>query len=188
MVDTMACPITLYTILKDFSLPLVALTWAVYSWYRDNKRVLSIRQVGDAYSERVADTPTGITTFSIEVVVTNDSSRTNIVIACYDLELPRKDDDFDPVFDPRDLDPPSEFYKIHPESIQVERDKVLNHRRYQNGKLGPVRPFGAISWQKVEVRFQRIFERRNVSRSGLPSGIRRARNTVRARCTCISID
>jgi hypothetical protein len=86
----MACPITLYTILKDFSLPLVALTWAVYSWYRDNKRVLSIRQVGDAYSERVADTPTGITTFSIEVVVTNDSPRTNIVIAYYDLELPRK--------------------------------------------------------------------------------------------------
>ena len=137
----MTCPITLYTILKDFSLPLVALTWAVYSWYRDNKRVLSIRQVGDTYSERVADTPTGITTFSIEVVVTNDSPRTNIVIAYYDLELPWKDDDFDPVFDPRELDPPSDFYKIHPESIQVERDEVLNHRRYQNGNLGPGEAF-----------------------------------------------
>jgi hypothetical protein len=137
----MACSITPYTILKDFSLPLVALIWAVYSWYQDNRRVLSIRQVGDAYSERVADTSTGITTFSVEVVVTNDSPRANIVIAYYDLELPWKDDDFDPLFDPGELDPPSEFYKIHPESIQVERDKVLNHRRYQNGKLEPGEAF-----------------------------------------------
>lgn len=135
----MACPITLYTILKDFSLPLVALIWAVYSWYRDNKQVLSIRQVGDEFSDRV--TSNGMTTFSIEVVVTNDSPRANIVIAYYDLELPWEDDDFDPLFDRGELEPPSELYTIHPESIQVERDKVLNHRRYQNGKLGPGEAF-----------------------------------------------
>ncbi len=135
----MACPITLYTVLKDFSLPLVALIWAVYSWSRENKRVLSIRQVGDQFSDRIASN--GMTTFSIEVVVTNDSPRANIVIAYYDLELPWQDDELDPLFDPIELDPPSESYKIHPESIQVSRDKVLNHRRYQNGKLGPGEAF-----------------------------------------------
>ncbi|MFZ0317507.1 MAG: hypothetical protein WAL56_00140, partial [Candidatus Sulfotelmatobacter sp.] len=90
----MACPITLYTVLKDFSLPLVALIWAVYSWSRENKRVLSIRQVGDQFSDRIASN--GMTTFSIEVVVTNDSPRANIVIAYYDLELPWQDDELDP--------------------------------------------------------------------------------------------
>jgi hypothetical protein len=63
------------------------------------------------------------------------------VIAYYELVLPWKDDDLDPLFDPRDLDPPSEFYEIHPESIHVPRDKVLNHRRYQNGKLSPGEAF-----------------------------------------------
>ncbi len=53
----------LYAVLKDFSLPLAALIWAVFSWYRDNKRVLSIRQVGHEYSERVVGTPNGFTTF-----------------------------------------------------------------------------------------------------------------------------
>ncbi|HEY6766113.1 MAG TPA: hypothetical protein VI386_15220, partial [Candidatus Sulfotelmatobacter sp.] len=85
----------------------------------------------------MTDTPNGFTTFSIEVVITNDSPRANIVIAYYDLELPWKDDNFDPLFDPEEFDPPVEFYKIHPESIPVARDKVLNHRRFQNGKLGP---------------------------------------------------
>src|SRR5208283_2481555 len=105
----------LYAVLKDFSLPLLALIWAVYSWRRDNNRVLSIRQVGHEYSDRVAGTPNGFTTFSIEVVITNDSPRANIVIAYYDLELPWKDDTLEPLFDPADLDPPSALYEIHPE-------------------------------------------------------------------------
>ncbi len=73
---------------------------------------------------------------SIEVVIANDSPRANIVIAYYDLELPWKDDTLEPIFDPGELDPPSDLYEIHPEPIQVSREKVLNHRRYQDGKLG----------------------------------------------------
>ncbi len=135
-----ACP-SVYTVLRDFALPLVAVFWAVWSWYLDNHRVLSIRQVGDSFSDRIAGAPDSLTTFSIEVAITNDSPRANIVIAYYDLELPWKDDDLNPLFDPADLDPPSGFYQIHPESIHVPRDKVLNHRRYQNGKLGPGEAF-----------------------------------------------
>jgi hypothetical protein len=135
-----ACP-SVYTVLRDFALPLVAVFWAVWSWYLDNHRVLSIRQVGDSFSDRIAGAPDSLTTFSIEVAITNDSPRANIVIAYYDLELPWKDVDFHPLLDPRDFDPPSELYWIHPESIQIPRDKVLNHRRYQNGKLGPGEAF-----------------------------------------------
>jgi len=133
--------LSLYGALKDFSLPLAALVWAVVSWYRDNKRVLSIRQVGDSFSDRIGTVSEVGTSFSIEVAITNDSPRANIVIAYYDLELPWKDDDLNPLFDPQELDPPSEFYQIHPESIQVPRAKVLNHLRYQNGKLGPGEAF-----------------------------------------------
>lgn len=86
----MACSITICTILKSFSLPLAALIWAVYSWHRDNKRVLSIRQVGDSFSDRIAAAPDSLTTFSIEVAITNDSPRANIVIAYYELVLPWK--------------------------------------------------------------------------------------------------
>ena len=117
------------------------LIWAVYSWYRDNKRVLSIRQVGTSFSDRISSGPGGAMNFSIELAITNDSPRANIVIAYYSLELPWKDDDLDPLLDPTEFDPPSEFYQIHPESIQVSRETVINHRRYQNGKLSPGEAF-----------------------------------------------
>ena len=51
------------------------------------------------------------------------------------------DDDLDILSDPKDLEPPLEYYEIHPESIQVSRKKVLNHRRYQEGKLAPGEAF-----------------------------------------------
>ncbi len=131
----------LYTVLKDFSIPLAALIWAVYSYYRDNKRVLSIRQVGHEYSDRITSKPNCMTNYSVEVAITNDSPRVNIVVAYYSLQLPWKDDSLDPLLDPSEFDPPSQLYEIHPEPIQVERERVLNHRRYQSGKLGPGEAF-----------------------------------------------
>jgi hypothetical protein len=138
----MACPITIYTVLKDFSLPLAALIWAVFSWYRDNKRRLSIRQVGSSITDRVTSVGGSFSTFSIEVTITNDSPRANVVIAYYDLELPWKDDELDPLWDPRELYPPSDLYEIpFMVPLKVPRDSVLNHRRYQNGKLAPGEAF-----------------------------------------------
>ena len=144
---------TIYTVLKDFSLPLAALIWAVYSWYRDNKRVLSIRQVGDSFSDRISSPLNGMTAYSIEVAITNDSPRANIVVAYYSLELPWKDDTLDPLpdpVDPMESDPTSTDYKIHPESIHVPREIVLNHRRYQNGRLGPGEAFRGYFLAKGE--------------------------------------
>jgi len=135
------CP-HLYTMLKDFSLPLAALIWAIYSWRRDNKRVLSIRQVGSSITDRVTNVDGSFSTFSIEVAITNDSPRANIVVAYYDLELPWKDDELDPLWDPRELYPPSDSYEVpFPVPHKVPRDSVLNHRRYQNGKLAPGEAF-----------------------------------------------
>ncbi len=136
----MPTPTHIYDFLKDFSLPLAALIWAVYSWYRDNKRVLSIRQVGTFITDRVTSVHGVYTTFCIEVAITNDSPRANIVVAYYDLQLPWKEDELDPLYDPQDLYPPSDFYQI-PESIKIPRDNVLNHRRYQNGRLAPGEAF-----------------------------------------------
>ncbi len=97
----------LYTVLKDFSIPLAALIWVVVSWYRDNRRILSIRQVGDQYSDRITSRPDSLTNYSVEVAITNDSPRANIVVAYYSLELPWKDDALDPLPDPIEFDPPS---------------------------------------------------------------------------------
>jgi len=103
-----------------------------------------------------------------------------LIWAVYDLELPWKDDTLEPLFDPGELDPPSELYEIHPEPIQVLREKVLNHRRYQDGKLGPGEAFrgyflakGECSIpqhlrgrERVEVRFIVEDTRRKQYRSG----------------------
>ncbi len=132
----------LYAVLKDFSLPLAALIWAVYSWYRDNRRILSIRQVGSSITDRVTNVCGSFSTFSVEVAITNDSPRANIVIAYYYLELPWKDDEIDPLWDPQELYPPSDFYEIpFTVPLKVPRNAVLNHRRYQNGKLAPGEAF-----------------------------------------------
>jgi len=130
-----------YDVSKDFSLPLLALGWAFYTWYRDGRRILSIRQVGHQYSDRITSRSDSMTNYSVEMAITNDSPRANIVIAYYSLELPWCDDSIDPLPDPIELDPPSEHYKVHPEPIRVFRGEVLNHRRYQNGKLGPGEAF-----------------------------------------------
>ncbi|MFZ3265191.1 MAG: hypothetical protein WA172_14400 [Terriglobales bacterium] len=48
-----------------------------------------------------------MTNYSVEVAITNDSPRANIVVAYYSLELPWKDDALDPLPDPIEFDPPS---------------------------------------------------------------------------------
>jgi hypothetical protein len=127
-----------YKLLKDFSLPLLAIVWAIYTWLRQNRRKLSIRQVGDQYSDRIDSSLNCLTTYSVEVAITNDSPQRTIAIAYYDIELPWNEPNLEPLFDPRELDPPKDFYTIHNfGKTQVDRDKVLNHRRYQYGKLSP---------------------------------------------------
>jgi hypothetical protein len=126
-----------YNFLKDFSLPLLAIIWAVYTYYRQTNRKLFIRQVGDQYSDRIESAPDARTSYSVEVAITNDSAQAAIVIAYYDIEVPWNEPNLDPLMDPRSTDPPKEFYTIHCFNMQVSREDVLNHRRFQNGKLMP---------------------------------------------------
>jgi hypothetical protein len=127
----------LYKLLKDFSLPLLAVIWAVYSYLRQQRRRLSIRQVGDQYSDRI-DSPPGLRTrYSVELAITNDSPQAPIVVAYYDIELPWNEPNINPMFDPSELDPPKGFYTVGSFNVQVDREKVLNHQRYRNGRLAP---------------------------------------------------
>lgn len=130
-----------YRLLKDFSLPLLAIVWAIYSYLRQSRRRLSIRQVGDEFSDSVAYWESGMTSYSIEIAITNDSPHAAIVIAWYDIELPWNEEGLEPLIDPKQLDDPSDFYRPPGKGIQVHRDEVLNHRRYQYGKLGPGEAF-----------------------------------------------
>jgi hypothetical protein len=126
-----------YTWLKDIWLPVAALIWGVLAFWRQNRRKLSIRQVGSSITDRVTNFGDLQTLFSIEVAITNESPTANIVIAYYDLELPWKETELEPFFDPAELDHPTTHYNKPGTSIQIPRENVLNHRRYQNGKLTP---------------------------------------------------
>jgi hypothetical protein len=134
-----------YNLLKDFSLPLLAIIWAIYSYFRQSRRKLSIRQVGDQYSDRIVTMVDGsLTYYSVEVAITNDSPQATIVIAYYDIELPWNEPNLDPLPDPEDMDKPVEFYKFPTEFslhtnmyVELHRRKVLNHQRFQRGRLAP---------------------------------------------------
>jgi hypothetical protein len=131
-----------YKFLKDFSLPLLAIIWAIYSYTRQHKRRLSIRQVGDQYSDRIDSPGNGRTAYSVEVAITNDSPQAAIVIAYYDIQLPWNEPNLDPHMDPQTQEPPQEFYSVGGSyNIQISRDEVLNHRRFQSGRLGPGEAF-----------------------------------------------
>ena len=125
-----------YNVLKDFGLPIAVLVWSVLSFWQQNRRKLSIRQVGSSITDKVTRRET-VTTFRVEVVITNDSPHATIVIAYYNLQLPWNESELIPLLDPRELVPPDDFYTEYPPGIKTHRDNVLNHRRYQFGKLAP---------------------------------------------------
>lgn len=125
-----------YTVLKDFGLPIAVLTWGILSYLRQTRRKLSIRQVGSSVTDTVIHQD-GRTLFQFEVVLTNDSPSATIVIAYYDLKFPWNDPGFEPLLDPIENDPPSNVYSIYGRSIHFDREYVINHRRYQFGKLAP---------------------------------------------------
>jgi hypothetical protein len=128
---------TVYKLLKDFSLPLLALIWGVYTYWRQSRKKLSIRQVGHQYSDRIVSVEVCMTSLAVEMAITNDSPQASIVIAYYDVELPWNEPNLDPLDDPENLDlkKPLGYYSPPGFGLQVDRDRVLNHRRYQNGKL-----------------------------------------------------
>jgi hypothetical protein len=114
---------------------LAALTWAVWSWLRSQRRVLGIRQHGDNIVNSVHHRREFSTTFIIQVSVTNHSPTRTIVIADYRLEVPWKEDDWKPVHDPKEIEQTN--YRIYDTFIDYPRDMGINHWCFEEGKLGP---------------------------------------------------
>jgi hypothetical protein len=126
-----------YKLLRDFSLPLLAFIWAIYSFWWQKRKIVSIRQVGDQYSDRIEFSPDSLTSYSVQVAITNNSPQATIVIAYYDIEPPWNEPSLEPAFDPKEADLPRDFYSVGKHGIQVRREEVLNHQRFHQGKLGP---------------------------------------------------
>jgi hypothetical protein len=126
-----------YNLLKDFSLPLLAIIWAVYSYLRQSRRKLSIRQVGDTRLDKIIQINEHQVAYCVEMVITNDSPNASIVIAYYNLQLPWKEPGLEPLSDPMEAVIPCDLYEAPGIHIKLHRDQVLNHRRYQLGKLAP---------------------------------------------------
>jgi hypothetical protein len=132
-------PAKLYTIAKDFAVPLTALGWGIFTWIRENRRKLSITQIGSSVTSRVSELE-GLytTTFAVdEVIITNDSPKAKIVIARYAVKPPWDDPEIEALPDPLEASPSSDRYTIHGSYVDHPRDWVINHHRYQHGKLEP---------------------------------------------------
>jgi hypothetical protein len=72
----------------------------------------------------------------VNAVIVNDSAKATVVIGHFDLKLPWNDPEFDWLFDPAELSPPRSEY-AYSGTLAYKRDMVLNHRRYDEGKLAP---------------------------------------------------
>jgi hypothetical protein len=127
---------SVYDVLRDFAVPITALFWAITSWWRDQRRVLSITQEwSSSTSNRLTEVRETLTTFELEVVITNDSPKANIVIAGFRVVPPWNDPEIKTLPDPNEIVPPAKVYRVEYSFIDYGRDRSINHRTYQNGKL-----------------------------------------------------
>lgn len=135
----MCWPPPWYTVLKDFAVPLTALAWGIYIWWRDNRRALSINQIGSSITSTVSEVQGQYTTtFALdEIIITNESPKANIVIARYDVKPPWADPEIEALPDPKTGSPASERYTVHGSDVDHPREWVINHHRFQYGKLAP---------------------------------------------------
>jgi len=134
----MPWPPSWYEVLKDFAVPLTALAWGIYIWWRDNRRVLSIHQMGSSITNRVSQIEGhDTTTFAFEIIITNDSPKANVVVAHYQVKPPWADPEIEALADPKEASPPSDRYTLYGSYIDHPREWVVNHHRFQYGKLAP---------------------------------------------------
>jgi hypothetical protein len=130
------CATNHYEWLKDIWLPAAALIWGLLAYWRQNRRRLTVSQIGDMRLAKIVRKDGFNTAYCVEIIIINESPHANIVIDYYDLKLPWNEPELRPLPDPIDASPPSNSYQT-PGLITFERDEVLNHRRYQHGKLEP---------------------------------------------------
>ena len=129
--------VTMFPIV-GWALAALGLAWGIYVWRGDNQRVLSVRQAGSDVENVVLALNEGLTTaIMLNTVITNDSPKATIVIRHFDVELLWKDDEFDWLPDPAEMVPSGSSYTYYGTLLSYRRDMVLNHHRYEQGKLGP---------------------------------------------------
>jgi hypothetical protein len=119
------------------ALSLIGFGWAIFIYNRDNRRSMVIRQIGSDVENVVLSFDDGLTTvIMLHLVVVNDSPKAMLVIAHYELKLLWNDPEFDWLMDPAEFAPPRQEYGYN-DILKYPRDTVLNHRRYDQGKLAP---------------------------------------------------
>jgi hypothetical protein len=121
--------------IPSLTIGLAALAWAIWSGWRNERRLLTIHQHGDNVINCVHHPRDLCTIFMIEVSVTNNSPKRNIVIADYWLEVPWKEDGWWPVYDSKENE--EKNYRVYNTFIDYPRDMAINHRRFEEGKLSP---------------------------------------------------
>lgn len=114
---------------------LAGLGWAVWSWWRNERRVLSVHQHGDSAINCAHQPRDGCTIFMIEVSLTNNSPKRTIVIKDYWLEPPWREDRWWPIHDPKEIE--EKNYRIYDTFIDYPREMAINYRRFEEGKIGP---------------------------------------------------
>lgn len=132
-------PAKLYTIAKDFAVPITALVWGITTWVRDNRRILSIQQIGSSVTSRIAVLEGMFTTVFVvdEVLITNDSPKATITIASYSVDPPWADLEIEALADPKELVPQSDQYSVFGYHVKYPRKGVINHLRFQDARLQP---------------------------------------------------
>jgi hypothetical protein len=109
----------------------------VYTSQIERRHRLLIFQRHEDFVNRIEQWEGELTTFVFYVSIINNSLRTPVIILGYDLELEWKDDQFDWLPDPAELDPPGKAYKFAGDAVSYPRDEVINHRVFGQGRLVP---------------------------------------------------
>lgn len=129
-------PFLPFLVLVTILIGMAGLAWTIFSWRRDNQRLLTVRQVGSNVENTVMSLDEFTTAIILNVVIVNDSPKATVVIAHFDLKLPWNDPEFDWLDDPAESVPARSEY-AYSGTLAYGRDMVLNHHRYDQGKLAP---------------------------------------------------
>ncbi len=116
---------------------MLSLSLQGFVWVRGRRPQLIVIQRGSDITNALFSIEGGGTVLMAELSVINNSPTAVAVIRHYDVNLEWNDPDFEFLSDPREAAHPQEKYSIPGTTLIFPRSEVLNHRRYEEGKLGP---------------------------------------------------
>jgi hypothetical protein len=117
---------------------LAALGWNVLNSVLERRPRIVARQIGDSITDRAHTQPDGRVVYMLRVAVANESTKKPVVLAHFRLRLPWNDEELDLLPDPKEVDKAKYVIPGSTNSMwSYERDMILNHRVYSQGKLAP---------------------------------------------------